>query len=80
MQATRLVIPVAPVTGDGQSTEIFVKESYDDVINKLLPLTQPSSALEARALRHYEKADGTGRVWLEPHAVHIVEENAEVGE
>lgn len=58
------------------SATFDVEETYDQVVDKLFPLTAESSALEARANWYYTKTDG-GRVFIPRQWVLSAEELVE---
>lgn len=74
--ATALIVPVAEPGGTG-SMRILVEEDFDTCFNRVVPLQPPTSQLEARGNMLYSKADGTGRIMVQPQAVAMMEENAD---
>jgi hypothetical protein len=71
----RIITSFAPPREQG-GHEVFVKDDFDTIIEKLLPSRQPSSALEDRQRFLYTKADGD-RAWIPPVAITYVGENEE---
>lgn len=75
--ATRIAVQFGHEKNAGATKCFDVEESADDVLEHLIPIQPPSSTLEARQNIQYKKADGSGRVFLQPQFVAWVEENAE---
>lgn len=69
---TRILTTLQDSTGEG-SREVFVKETYDRVLNITVPLEQPASALAARESLTLTKTDG-GRIFLAPPTIASIEE------
>ena len=76
--ATRIVVPMSPAEGEayGRSTQFFVQESYDEILERMAPLTPPTSALEHRMTLTFTLTNGN-RLYLHPKDIMWIEENAE---
>ncbi len=74
--ATKLTLHIS-LKGSEQSGEVLVSETYDEVLNKLWPLQQASSALEFRQEMMYTKPDGD-RLTIHKNSIIMVEENGEI--
>jgi hypothetical protein len=70
---TKILMAVQSEEGGGSSV-IEVSETFDEVMNKIQPLNQPSSSLEMRENLTFHKEDGN-RIWLVPNHVVRVEES-----
>lgn len=78
MQGTRITIPIGRHDGTGSFSAI-VREDFDEVLERVAPMTQPSSALEHRARSVYIDLAGN-RMYAPPQAIALVEENVEAEE
>jgi hypothetical protein len=76
MMASKLTLTIAGQDA-GQSAELMVTEEFDQVIEHIAPIVQPQTAMAVREMCTYNKADGTGRLWIPPPIIGFVEENAE---
>jgi hypothetical protein len=76
--ATKLTLTIA---GDeaGVSKTVFVGEDFDEVLERLMPITSPSSQLEHRTAMVYHSVDGR-RILLNPNLIGPVEENVDPDE
>lgn len=72
---TKLIMPFQD-SDTGASKIVYVVEDFDAVMNKLNPLSPPSSSLEHRELFQYHLVDGR-RIWAPPGNVAYAEENCE---
>lgn len=73
---TRLTLTIAG-SESGIGKTIDVSESYDEVLNKVVPISPPSSAEGHQINFTYNKADGSGRVLVHPNLIGTAEENPE---
>lgn len=73
MTTTKILVPIQEHDEVG-SKNVYVVESYDEVIEKIQPLAPPTSALEHRTQFQYTLPDGR-RVWIPPMSIAYVEEN-----
>jgi hypothetical protein len=72
---TRINLSVAGREDPGTSAHVVVQEDYDRVLNCIMPINQPASALEAREnLTLHAEEDGA-RIWLSPSIVAWIEED-----
>lgn len=58
---------------EGNPTSIEVVEDFDKCLDHVVPLSQPSSALEARHTALYTDPEGN-RLYIPPHLVGVIEE------
>lgn len=70
---TLLYIAVQNEDGTGSKTTL-VAEDFDTVIEKLFPVQQPSSSLEARTAHLYHAYPNGYRLMIQPANVFLVEE------
>lgn len=77
--ATRIIMGVSDTKEAGVSAQRLVEESFDRVMDLIMPLEQPSSALQAREALTLH-AEGGDRIYVRPEAVVLIEENAEEDE
>lgn len=75
--ATRIAMAYGSETEPGASKYFDVEETADEVLDHLIPIQGLSSNLEARQNIQYKKADGSGRVFIQPQNVAWVEENVD---
>lgn len=73
---TQITVAVADPEDAGKSMRVEVVEDFDTAVGLLIPMSQPSSALEARAALTLTRVDG-GRLVVRPEHVVMVEELVE---
>lgn len=71
--ATRITTSVGSTENPGASIAVEVAEDFDRVMDLIIPLQQPSSALEARTNNLLHDTNGK-RVFIDRGAICIVEE------
>lgn len=72
--STRIVCGVGDPETD-KSMIVDVAEGFDRVMDLIIPVNNPSSAIEARANMVLNQVEG-GRVWVRPEMVAAILENA----
>lgn len=73
--ATRICTNIQKTDGTG-SQDFLVKEDFDEVLNRIAPLTAPAPQLEIRQLIVWELEDG-GRLYCHPQNVIWAEEDGQ---
>lgn len=72
--ALTLTVGGEPGSGEpGHSRTFEVGVSYEEALDRLVPISQPSSSLQARELMTWPLVDG-GRLWVPSQHVAWVEE------
>lgn len=72
---TRLLLTCLGPSGEEPASHV-VTETFDEVLEKIWPLTSPSTALEGRAKHIYTKTNGA-RVAIHPNLIGTIEEHME---
>lgn len=69
-----IIITNVPAEEGEGPRPLVVSETFDEVVDKIAPLANPSSALEHRSLCIYTDEDGN-RIWCPPAYVAMVYEH-----
>lgn len=72
---TRINLSVAGPENPGASAVVVVQEDFDRVLNLLVPLNQPASALEARENMTLHSAVDGARILIQPRDITFIEED-----
>lgn len=74
--STKLTLTIAGDKGEGKPKVLYVTESFDEAMEKILPLTPPSSSLESRGQCIWQGTDGR-RYLCSSHYIATAEEDTD---
>lgn len=73
--STRITLSVSSTESPGASAQVAVSEDFDRVLNLIVPINQPASALEARENLTLHSAEDGARIMIRPEAITWIEED-----
>lgn len=75
--ATRIATTVSSETDAGATKFFDVSEGLEEIMEKLVPVNPPTSALAQREAMTFTKSDGSGRVFIQTSMLSWIEENVD---